>query len=72
LWKDGFLNPFHTTDAFYSAAKKLGVEFNTFTEVTNIKVEKGKVVGVDTSKGYISTNCVVNSTNGWSKEISEW
>lgn len=69
--KDGFLNPFHTTDAFYSAAKKLGVEFNTFTEVTNIKVEKGKVVGVDTSKGYISTNCVVNSTNGWSKGISE-
>lgn len=69
--KDGFLNPFHTTDAFYSAAKKLGVEFNTFTEVTNIKVENGKVVGVDTSKGYISTNCVVNSTNGWSKGISE-
>jgi len=69
--KDGFLNPFHTTDAFYSAAKKLGVEFNTFTEVTNIKVENSKVVGVDTNKGYISTNCVVNATNGWSKEISE-
>jgi len=69
--KDGFLNPFHTTDAFYSAAKRLGVEFNTFTEVTNIKVENGKVVGVDTNKGYISTNCVVNSTNGWSKGISE-
>lgn len=69
--KDGFLNPFHTTDAFYSAAKKLGVEFNTFTEVTGIKVEKNKVVGVETDKGYISTNCVVNATNGFSKKISE-
>lgn len=69
--KDGFLNPFHTTDAFYSAAKKLGVEFNTFTEVTDIKVENNKVIGVETNKGYISTNCVVNATNGWSKEISE-
>ncbi len=69
--KDGFLNPFHTTDAFYSAAKKLGVEFNTFTEVTGIKVEKNKVVGVETDKGYIATNCVVNATNGFSKKISE-
>jgi len=69
--KDGFLNPFHTTDAFYSAAKKLGVEFNTFTEVTDIKIENNKVVGVETNKGFISTNCVVNATNGWSKEISE-
>jgi len=69
--KDGFLNPFHTTDAFYSAAKKLGVEFNTFTEVTGIKVEKNKVVGVETDKGYISTNCVVNATNGFSKQISD-
>ncbi|MBP1925053.1 sarcosine oxidase subunit beta [Sedimentibacter acidaminivorans] len=69
--KDGFLNPFHTTDAFYSAAKKLGVEFNTFTEVTGIKVEKNKVVGVETDKGHIATNCVVNATNGFSKKISE-
>lgn len=69
--KDGFLNPFHTTDAFYSAAKKLGVEFKTFTEVTGIKIENNKVVGVETDKGYISTNCVVNATNGFSKNISE-
>jgi sarcosine oxidase subunit beta len=69
--KDGFLNPFHTTDAFYSAAKKLGVEFNTFTEVQGIKVENNKVVGIETNSGYIHTNCVVNATNGFSKNISE-
>lgn len=69
--KDGFLNPFTTTDAFYKAAKRLGAEFNTFTEVTGIKVEKDKVVGVETNKGFIATNCVVNATNGWSKSISD-
>lgn len=69
--KDGFLNPFKTTDAFYRAAKRLGVEFYTFTEATGIKVEKNKVVGVETNKGYISTNKVVNATNGYSKKISE-
>ncbi len=69
--KDGFLNPFKTTDAFYRAAKRLGVEFYTFTEATDIKVESGKVVGVDTNKGYISTNIVVNATNGYSKNLCD-
>jgi len=69
--KDGFLNPFHTTDAFYKAAKKLGVEFNTFTEVTGIKTEKNKVVGVETNKGFISTNIVVNAANAYSKNICD-
>lgn len=69
--KDGFLNPFHTTDAFHKAAKKLGVEFNTFTEATGIKTEKNKVVGVETNKGFISTNIVVNAANAYSKSICD-
>ncbi|WP_313340861.1 FAD-binding oxidoreductase [Sedimentibacter sp.] len=69
--KDGFLNPFKTTDAFYRAAKRLGVEFYTFTEATDIKVENNKVVGVETNKGYISTNIVVNATNGYSKKLCD-
>lgn len=68
--KDGFLNPFHTTDAFYRAAKRLGVEFYTFTEARGIKVEKGRIAGVETNKGFISTNIVVNATNAYSKDIS--
>lgn len=67
--KDGFLNPFHTTDAFYKAAKKLGVEFNTFTEATGIRVEKGRVTGVETNKGVIETNVVVNASNAYSKNL---
>ena len=69
--KDGFLNPFHTTDAFYRAAKRQGAEFYTFTEATGIKVEKGKVTGVETNKGFISTNIVVNAANGYGKSICD-
>ncbi|HKM00943.1 MAG TPA: FAD-binding oxidoreductase [Sedimentibacter sp.] len=69
--KDGFLNPFHTTDAFYMAAKRLGAEFNTFTEATGIRVEKGKVTGVETNKGFISTKNVVNATNAYAKNICD-
>jgi sarcosine oxidase subunit beta len=69
--KDGFLNPFKTTDAYYKAAKRLGVEFYTYTEVVGIKTEKGKVKGVVTNKGEIATEKIVNATNGWSKQICD-
>ncbi|MBO6061288.1 MAG: FAD-binding oxidoreductase, partial [Clostridia bacterium] len=69
--KDGFLNPHKTTDAFYKAAKRLGVEFNTFTEVTGVKVENGRVMGVETNKGYIETRIVVNAANAWSQGIAK-
>ncbi len=69
--KDGFLNPFKTTDAYYKAAKRLGVEFYTYTEVIGIKTENGKIKGVITDKGEISTEKVVNATNAWSKQICE-
>lgn len=69
--KDGFLNPFKTTDAYYKAAKRLGVEFYTYTEVIGIRAENGKVKGVITNKGEIATEKVVNATNGWSKQICD-
>ncbi|MEG1559261.1 MAG: FAD-binding oxidoreductase [Clostridia bacterium] len=67
--KDGFLNPFHATDAFYRAAKRLGVEFYTYTTVVDIIVKNGKVNAVVTDKGIIETNIVVNAANAWSKAI---
>ncbi len=69
--KDGHLNPFYVTDAYMKAARRLGVEFYTYTTVKDIKVEKGKVVGVVTDKGEIATNKVLNAAGGWAKEIGE-
>lgn len=69
--KDGHLNPFHTTQAFANAAKRLGVEIMTYTNVTGIKVEKGKIAGVETDKGFISTPVVVDAAGAWSKAIGD-
>ena len=69
--KDGHLNPFHTTQAYANAAVRLGVEIMKYTTVTGIKVENGKVVGVQTDKGYISTPVVVNAAGGYSQLISK-
>ncbi len=69
--KDGHLNPFHTTEAYANAAKRLGVEFMTYTEVTGIETSNDKIVGVNTDKGFISTPIVVNAAGGYAKTIGE-
>ncbi len=69
--KDGHLNPFHTNQAFANSVKRLGGHIYTFTTVTGIDVENGKIQGVQTDKGYISTNVVVNAAGGYSQQIAE-
>ena len=69
--KDGHLNPFHTTQAYANAAMRLGVEIMKYTTVTGIKVENGKVAGVQTDKGYISTPVVVNAAGGHSQLVAK-
>lgn len=69
--KDGHANPFMVVDAFAKAARRLGVEINTYTDVTGIKTENGRVVGVKTTKGDIATNRVINAAGGYSQIVSE-
>lgn len=68
---DGHCNPFHVTDAYAKAAKRLGVEICTYTEVTGIRRDNGKVIGVETNKGFIATEKVVNAAGGYSSVIAE-
>lgn len=66
---DGHLNPFLMTDAYYHAAKKLGVEFLFYEEVKEIIVKNDIIESVITSKRIIETNKVVNAAGGYSKEL---
>ncbi|WP_026476086.1 NAD(P)/FAD-dependent oxidoreductase [Alkaliphilus transvaalensis] len=69
--KDGHLNPFHATHAYAKAAEGLGVKIYTYTEVTDIITENGKIRGVKTTKGDIDTNIVVNAAGGYSQGIAK-
>lgn len=69
--KDGHANPFHVVQAFANAAKRMGVEINTFTEVTGIEVENGKITAVETNKGNISTGKIVNAAGGYAQVIAQ-
>jgi len=68
---DGHLNPFKMTEAYYLAAKKLGVHFSFYEEVLNIKTENKKIVEVITNKQTYQVSKVVNAAGGYAKEIGD-
>lgn len=67
--KDGHLNPFKTTDAYFLAAKRLGVEFFFKEEVKEIVVKDGKIHKVITTNYQVETNNVINAAGGYAKEV---
>ena len=67
---DGHINPFTSTMSYAEAAKRMGVRFLTYTEVTGIDVVNEQVVAVETTKGKIHTNKVFNATGGYSREVA--
>ena len=67
--KDGHANPFKVTSLYAKAAARLGVQFYTYTEVTGLGVEAGKITTVHTDKGDIATNTVINAAGGYAKAV---
>jgi len=51
------------------AADRLGVEIFQNTEVQDIDVQGGRVVGVQTNRGYISTNKVLSAVAGFTPRV---
>ncbi|MFH1502216.1 MAG: FAD-binding oxidoreductase [Candidatus Eisenbacteria bacterium] len=67
---DASANPFLTTQAYADAARRLGVDVELFTPVREVIVENGKVVGVETERGTISTPIVVNAAGSHSVPLA--
>jgi sarcosine oxidase subunit beta len=51
-------------------ADRLGVDVHQDTEVTGIRVERGRTVGVETTRGPISCDHLVACTAGWSSQVA--
>lgn len=68
---DGHVNPFLMSEAYYLAAKDLGVEFCFYEEVKDIIVENNTIAKVITNKQTIETTKVVNAAGGYAKEIGD-
>lgn len=67
--RDGIADPNGVTMGFAKAAQASGVEIVRETEVTGIDVEGGRVTGVRTTAGRVSTRAVVNAAGPHAREV---
>tara|TARA_Y100000588_G_scaffold117482_2_gene128608 strand:+ start:13959 stop:15149 length:1191 start_codon:yes stop_codon:yes gene_type:complete len=51
-------------------ADRMGTEIHPFTEVIGIKKNDNKIIGVETTHGFISAGSVVSATAGWSSTVA--
>jgi glycine cleavage system aminomethyltransferase T/glycine/D-amino acid oxidase-like deaminating enzyme len=70
LPKDGQTNPIDTTQALARGAKMRGARIFENTCVTQIRVERGRAVGVETDAGYVAADTVVLCGGMWSHALA--
>jgi glycine cleavage system T protein len=66
---DGYIDPSQLTFALAEGARRGGAEIYTNTRVTGIGIERAGVTGVETDKGSIETEVVVNAGGMFAGEI---
>jgi len=69
--KDGLVDPNSVVMGYINAAHKMGVNTYNNAEVMGIHVNKGKVEGVETTRGAIKTRMVVNAAGAWAGQIGK-
>ena len=67
---DGFVDPYSVMTGFARRARDLGVRTWLETSVTGIDVKEGRVAGLETSRGYVSTGAVVNAAGPWAAGVA--
>jgi 4-methylaminobutanoate oxidase (formaldehyde-forming) len=66
---DGYVDPSQLTFALAEGARRRGAEVNTRTRVTGIRVRRGRVEAVETDRGEIETEIVVDAGGMYAGEI---
>jgi 4-methylaminobutanoate oxidase (formaldehyde-forming) len=66
---DGYLDPSLLTYALAEGAREAGADIHTNTRVTAIDIERGRVTGVQTDRGHIEADVVVNAGGMFAAEI---
>lgn len=71
-WTDGIIDPHSVMQAYTRGARALGVEINERVQATGLEMSGGRVSGVETTEGIISTRWVVNAAGARAIEVAGW
>ena len=66
----GYADPVATTYAYAERAREYGAEIVTECAVTGIRVQGGRVVGVDTEHGIVEADAVIAATGPWVNQLA--
>ncbi|MBI5302577.1 MAG: FAD-binding oxidoreductase [Chloroflexi bacterium] len=65
----GYVDPMQMAQSLAARAKEYGAEFRTGTLAKSIRVEHGRVTGIETTTGTIETLAVVVMAGAWSERL---
>ncbi len=69
--RDGLADPNGVVQGYISGARRLGARLLNDVEVTDIRIEGGRVRGVITNQGEVATPIVVNAAGPWAGVVGK-
>jgi sarcosine oxidase subunit beta len=69
---DGFVDPYSAMVGFMTRASEQGAKLWRDTAVTAIKLEQGRIAGVETARGPVATRTVIDAAGPWAAEIARF
>ena len=72
LWcpSDGYVQPYDLTMSYAAEARKLGVEFKTGARVSGVKLDGGRVAGIETDQGDIECEIIINAAGAFAYQLA--
>lgn len=67
---DGIIFPWAVVQGLAKRCVELGVDVRTFTGATGFAMKGSKIVGVETTRGRVECETVVNAAGCWSREVA--
>jgi len=69
---DGPFDPHMIMWGYIKRATEKGVKLHQGEKALGLRIENGRVTGVQTSSGVITANTVVNAAGSWAQEVAGW
>jgi sarcosine oxidase subunit beta len=70
--RDGSIDPHSMMQAYAHHARRCGAVLAEKVRATGLQIQNGRVAGVETTVGPISTPCVVNAAGFRAREVASW